>query len=136
MFASSDYEDVLRGSLFDPELATPPCYQPHSGAELLAVREEFAGWWFTYEYNVAGPERAKEECSYVLRLGWSEATVCSDVAHRASHFYDVYSKSWESSPSFTEGGYLTLSLSRARVRARVCARACVCVCVRCDRGLQ
>lgn len=103
MVSSSDYEDVLRGSLFDVQDTTPPCFLPGSGEELLAVREEFAGWWFTYEYYDVGPGREREECMYVLRLGWSEGTLCADVTHRFSHFYDAYSKTWESNPSFTAG---------------------------------
>ena len=90
----ADKSRLLHGTLFDTSTSVDATAASH-----VTTKEDFAAFWFSYDYFDVSSERTQEELEEHFDVGQVNVVLCPELIHFWQHFSKARSASLEVNPS-------------------------------------
>jgi len=106
----ADKSRLLHGTLFDTSTSVDTAAASHT-----TTKEDFAAFWFSYDYFDVSNERTQEELEEHFDIGQVTVVLCPELVHYWQHFSKARNASLEANPSLSASKFVndvTVMLNR------------------------
>jgi len=97
----ADKSRLVHGTLFDTSTSVDATIASH-----VTTKEDFAAFWFSYDYFDVGSERNQEELEEHFDVGQVNVVLCPELINFWQHFSKARSASLEVNPSLSASKFV------------------------------